>query len=274
MTAFDQKIQNQRVAVVTGGASGIGRATALLLAEQGLRVFVGDLRISPQTAQELETSGIVPIPCDVRKLDDLSRLISHAATSGGRLDVLVNNAGIGMVKQIQDVTEEDWDRCLDTNLKGAFFGAKFAMPHLIAAGGGSIVNVASNAGLLPRAHDPVYSISKMALVGLTKSLALSHARDRVRVNAVCPGPVCDTGMMNADLDAAADREAAAQQFIAASPLAQAYGRMIHPREVAQAIAYLISDAACMVTGTAIAIDGGKSLGVPPKSFSISGQSLR
>lgn len=253
-----------RVAVVTGGASGIGRATAMLLADHGVRVFVGDYRLTSDSEQTLARAGIHASDCDVRQVPALQRLIDHAATSAGRLDILVNNAGIGMVKPITEVSETDWDDCLGTNLKAAFFGCKFAIPHMIAAGGGAIVNTASNAGLLPRAHDPVYSISKMALIGLTKSLALCHAKDRIRINAVCPGPVCDTGMMNADLDAAADREATARQFIAASPLAKAHGRMIRPAEVAEAILYLVSDAACMVTGTAIAIDGGKSLGVPPQ----------
>ncbi len=254
-----------RVAVITGGASGIGRATAILLAQYGARVFVGDYRLPLETEQNLHAQGIIASACDVRNVADLQRLIDGAATAAGRLDMLVSNAGIGMVKQIQDVSEEDWDKCLDTNFKAAFFGAKFAIPHLIAAGGGSIVNTASNAGLLPRAHDPVYSISKLALVGLTKSLALCHAKDRIRVNAVCPGPVGDTGMMNADLAAATDRDATIKHFISASPLANAHGRMIRPEEVADAILYLVSDAASMVTGTAIAIDGGKSLGVPPKS---------
>jgi NAD(P)-dependent dehydrogenase (short-subunit alcohol dehydrogenase family) len=258
-------ILSGRVAVITGGASGIGRATAVLLAQRGARVFIGDYRLNSEAEQALHAQGISASACDVRNVADLQRLIDGAATAAGRLDILVNNAGIGMVKQIQDVSAEDWDRCLDTNFKAAFFGCKFAIPHLIAAGGGSIVNTASNAGLLPRAHDPVYSISKMALVGLTKSLALCHSKDRIRINCVCPGPVGDTGMMNADLNAATDRAVTAQQFIAASPLAKAHGRMIRPEEVAEAILYLVSDAACMVTGTAIAIDGGKSLGVPPKS---------
>lgn len=252
-----------RVAVITGGASGIGRATAILLAEQGARVFVGDYRLSQDSEQALAARGIQAAACDVRNVAELQRLIDHAATVTGRLDILVSNAGIGMVKQIHDVSEEDWDKCLDTNFKAAFFGAKFAIPHLIRSGGGSIVNTSSNAGLLPRAHDPVYSISKMALIGLTKSLALCHAKDRIRVNAVCPGPVSGTGMMNADLESASDRIATEQRFIAASPLAQAFGRMSHPEEIAAAILYLVSDAACMVTGTALAIDGGKSLGVPP-----------
>lgn len=252
-----------RVAVITGGASGIGKATASLLASQGARVFVGDYRLSDASRQSLAQHGIRASACDVRHVAELQLLIDSAVAEAGRLDILVNNAGIGMVKQIDEVTETDWDNCLDTNFKAAFFGAKFAIPHLIAAGGGCIVNTASNAGLLPRAHDPVYSISKLALVGLTKSLALCHAKDRIRINAVCPGPVGDTGMMNADLDSATDRTATEQRIIAASPLAQALGRMSSPEEIAAAILYLVSDAASMVTGTALAIDGGKSLGVPP-----------
>lgn len=254
-----------RVAVVTGGESGIGRATALRLARAGYRVFAGDIQQRPENRSLFDSLGIDSRLCDVRREADLQSLIGHAAGEQGRLDVLVNNAGVALVKPITEVTEAEWDRCLDTNLKAAFFGCKHAIPYMRRAGGGAIVNVSSNAGLLPRAHDPVYSISKQALLGLTKSLALCHSVDRIRINAVCPGPVGDTGMMNADLDKATDREATARQFIAASPLAHALGRMIDPDEVAQAIEYLVSDAAAMVTGTAIAIDGGKSLGVPPRS---------
>ncbi len=254
-----------RVAVITGGASGIGRATAMLLAEQGCRVFMGDYRLRSENQQIFQALGIHASECDVRNVADLQRLVDNAADSAGRLDILVNNAGIGMVKQIIDVTEADWDNALDTNLKAAFFGSKFAIAHFLKTGGGCIVNIASNAGLLPRAHDPVYSFSKLALVGLTKSLALCHAKDRIRINAVCPGPVGGTGMMNDDLDAAPDRTFAEQQIIGASPLAKALGRMTDPAEIAAAVLYLVSDAACMVTGTALAIDGGKSLGVPPKS---------
>ncbi|MEX0704285.1 MAG: SDR family oxidoreductase, partial [Planctomycetales bacterium] len=254
-----------RAAVVTGGGDGIGRATALRLSRCGARVFVGDLRFPAETAEQFRRAGIAMRTCDVRREADLRALIDGAAAQAGRLDVLVNNAGIGMVKQIGDVTEEDWSACLDTNLKGPFFGSKHAIRHMQGQpSGGSIVNTASNAGLLPRAHDPVYSISKMALVALTKSLALCHARDRIRVNCVCPGPVRDTGMMNADLDQADDPAAEVRKYIAASPLAAAWDRMISPEEVAEAILYLAGDAAAMVTGTAIAIDGGKSLGVPPR----------
>lgn len=260
---MDEKLMEPRTAVVTGGESGIGRATALRLARAGYRVFVGDVRLHDENRPVFAEFGIQSQSCDVRREADVQSLIAAATQATGRLDVLVNNAGIAMVKPITEVTEEEWDRCLGINLKGAFLGCKHAIPVMQRGGGGAIVNVSSNAGLLPRAHDPVYSISKQALIGLTKSLALCHAGDRIRINTVCPGPVGDTGMMNADLDKAADREATAQQFIAASPLARAWRRMITPDEVAQAIEYLVSDAAAMVTGTAIAIDGGKSLGVPP-----------
>jgi len=254
---------SERVAVVTGGSSGIGRATACLLATQGARVFVGDLRPSQSNDEEFANLGIVQRECDVRSEASIAGLIDAAVAETGRLDILVNNAGIGMVKQITDVSEADWSACIDTNLKGPFFGCKHAVKHMQAGGGGAIVNTASNAGLLPRAHDPVYSISKMALVAMTKSLALCHARDRIRVNCVCPGPVGDTRMMDDDLETAPDRAVAVKQLISASPLAKAHDRMETPEEIAAAILYLVSDAAAMVTGTAIAIDGGKSLGVPP-----------
>jgi NAD(P)-dependent dehydrogenase (short-subunit alcohol dehydrogenase family) len=252
-----------RVAIITGGASGIGRAAALLLARQGAKVVVGDLRQHEENRAAFAELGIHQQQCDVRQEADIEALVGKALADGRRIDIVVSNAGVGLVKQIPDVTEAEWDAVLDTNFKATFLLARHAIPHLRAAGGGAIVVTASNAGLLPRAHDPVYSTSKMALVAMTKSLALCHARDRIRVNAVCPGPVADTGMMNADLAAAADPAAESQRFIDASPLAKAYGRMITPDEVAQAILYLVSDAAAMVTGTMIAIDGGKSLGVAP-----------
>ncbi len=252
-----------RVALVTGGACGIGRATALLLAKQGAAVTVGDLRLQPENAACFRDAGVDELPLDVRVEAEVQAVVRRILERHGRLDILVNNAGVGLVKQIPDVSEQEWDDCLGVNLKGPFLCCKHAIPAMRAAGGGSIINVASNAGLLPRAHDPVYSLSKGALVALTKSLALCHAPDRIRVNAVCPGPVGDTGMMNADLARSADPAALAQKFIDASPLAKAHGRMISPHEVAEAILYLASDASKMVTGTSLAIDGGKSLGVPP-----------
>lgn len=258
-----QQILRGRVGVVTGGANGIGRATALVLAAQGARIIVADLKPTDDNKAVFDPLGIQQHTCDVRRVDQLEQLMDRVATDHGRLDILVNNAGVGMEKPVLEVGEEDWDSCLDTNLKAAFFASKFAIRHMTRQDqGGSIVNNSSNAGLLPRIADPVYSISKQALIGLTRSLALCHADDRIRVNAVCPGPVGDTAQMNAQLERAEDPASARQSFIDASPLARAYNRMIRPDEVAQAILYLVSDAAIMVSGTALAIDGAKSLGVP------------
>ena len=255
-----------RTAVVTGGASGIGRATAILLARNGATVVTADFSpLREQNDALYSELGIEQVQCDVRVESELATVFDNAAQRSGRIDILVNNAGIGMVKQIDDVSEADWDACIDTNLKAAFFGCKHAIRHMTADGqGGAIVNVSSNAGILPRAHDPVYSISKLALSGLTKSLALCHSKDRVRINAVCPGPVGGTRMIESELDAADDRDLAVQNLIAASPQAKAFGRMITPEEIAQAVLYLVSDAAIMLSGTLLAIDGGKSLGVPPQ----------
>jgi NAD(P)-dependent dehydrogenase (short-subunit alcohol dehydrogenase family) len=253
-----------RVAVVTGGSSGIGRATAILLARHGARVFTGDLRPQPQNAPQFAELGIVELACDVRSETQVRALVERAVRDGGALHMLVSNAGIDLEKQLPDVSEAEWDACLDTNLKGAFFACKHAIPHLRAAGGGAVVFTSSNAGLLPRAHDPVYCTSKAALVALAGSLALCHAPDKIRFNTVCPGPVSNTLIIEEGLAAAANRSATQRQFIEASPLARALGRMITPEEVAQAILYLVSDAATLVTGTALRIDGGKSLGVPPR----------
>jgi NAD(P)-dependent dehydrogenase (short-subunit alcohol dehydrogenase family) len=254
-----------RVAVVTGGSSGIGRATALLLAERGARVFAGDLRPLPENSRAFADLGIVELPCDVRSEAQVRALVEQAVRHGGALHILVSNAGIDLEKQLPDVSEAEWDSCLDTNLKGGFLACKHAIPHLRAAGGGSVVFISSNAGLLPRAHDPVYCTSKAALVALAESLALCHAPDKIRFNAVCPGPVSHTRTIDAELANSPDPAAAERRYIAASPLAHALGRMITPEEVAEAILYLVSDAAAMVTGTAVRIDGGKSLGVPPRT---------
>ncbi len=251
------------VAVVTGGASGIGRASALLMAEEGAHVVMGDLECRPHD-DALASARIVQMPCDVRREADVARLMETAISRFGRLDIVLSNAGVGLDKQIPDVSEAEWDAVLDTNLKGAFFCAKHGIPRLMQSGGGVLIYTSSNAGIMPRAHDPVYSISKGALNALVKSLALCHAGDGIRVNAVCPGPVGDTGMMDNNFAQAEDRAACERAMIAASPLARRAGRMITPREVAEAVLYLASDAAKLVTGTLIAIDGGKSLGTPAR----------
>jgi NAD(P)-dependent dehydrogenase (short-subunit alcohol dehydrogenase family) len=252
-----------RTAIITGGSSGIGRAAALALARCGARVFVGDLSPREEHAESFAVLGIQQWTCDVRDPAQVRNLVERSVAETGSLNIVVSNAGINMAGMLPDVSVADWDACIDTNLKGAFLVCKYAIPHLQAAGGGAVVFTSSNAGLMPRAHDPVYGTSKAALIALAQGLALCHARDRIRFNAVCPGPVSGTGLIDDVVRASANPSAARREFIDASPLARAAGRMITPEEVAQALVYLASDAALMVTGTALRIDGGKSLGVPP-----------
>ncbi|WP_298867861.1 SDR family oxidoreductase [uncultured Gimesia sp.] len=253
-----------QVAIITGGSNGIGRATAIMMAEAGAHVFAGDIKHLSENRESFSRLDIEEVICDVRRESQVQALIEQAINKYGRIDILVNNAGIGLVKPIHQVTEAEWDACIDTNLKGTFFGCKHAIKYMLATGGGAIVNTASNAGLLPRVHDPVYSISKHAVVALTESLGLCHGKNNIRINCVCPGPVGETGMMNDDIMNAADPEGLTQSMIRASPIAAANRRMIKPEEVASAICYLASKDALMVTGTALRIDGGKSLGVPPQ----------
>ncbi len=258
-------MKSSQTVVVTGAASGIGKATALMFAAQGADVFTCDREYSSDVLTKFREAGVSTAVGDVRSVKDLESLIHSAVSATGCLDVLVNNAGIGLVKQIDQVTEDEWQNVMDTNVKAAFFGCRAAIAQMTTqASGGSIVNVASNAGLLPRTHDPVYSISKISLVGLTRSLALCHSKDKIRINAVCPGPVDHTTLIEENFIGGTDRQDVVRQLISASPLARAWDRMIAPEEVAAAIGYLASDAAKMITGTSIAIDGGKSLGVPPE----------
>lgn len=253
-----------RSAVVTGGASGIGRATAELLAERGARVTVGDIDYPAGVREALANRGIVAVDCDVTCEQQVAGLVRRGAEESGRLEIAVHSAGVGMVGPITERTGSDWDRCLDVNVKGAYLLSREAVPWMRRAGGGALVFIASNAGLLPRVHDPVYSTSKGALLALMRSVGLCHAGERIRCNAVCPGPVGETRMMEDQLAAAPDRAQAVQELLAASPFALACGRMITPREIAEAVLYLVSDAALFVTGTALSIDGGKSLGVPAR----------
>jgi NAD(P)-dependent dehydrogenase (short-subunit alcohol dehydrogenase family) len=254
-----------RVALVTGGASGIGLATAVALASDGATVFMGvrDTAHGRSVAADaasrsLDVRVVAMDVSDARSVADGFDEIDAA----GRLDIVVNNAGMDMVGRAETLSEIDWDQCLDTNLKGPFLVARQAIPRMRATGGGVIVNVSSNAGLVARADEPAYSTSKAGLLMLTRSLARAHAEDRIRVNAVCPGPVGDTAIMDRNLARAPDRSAALESYLRKSPLAAAWGRLIDPGEVAALIRFLCSDVAVMITGATITIDGGKSLDGP------------
>jgi NAD(P)-dependent dehydrogenase (short-subunit alcohol dehydrogenase family) len=261
---MDQELSG-RVAVVTGGATGIGLATARALAGDGATVYVAarDLDRAHAVAADEAARGLDLRAVRMDGADAASVAAAFLEMDGARrLDILVNNAGINMVGRAEDLSEADWDAALDTNLKGAFLVARQAIPRLRSSGGGVIVNVSSNAGLLARPDEPAYSTSKAGLLMLTRSLARAHAEDRIRVNAVCPGPVGNTGVMDRTLARSPDPAATLAASLRTAPLAAAWRRVIDAGEVAALIRYLCSDAAMMITGATITIDGGKSLAGP------------
>ncbi len=250
-----------KVAVITGAASGIGRASALLFASEGARLMLGDLDEAGVrlVAQECGAAGgeAEAMRADVTSGDDVRQLVDGAAERYGKLDIIFNNAGIGMSGSILDRSEEDFDRVIAVNLKGIFLGCKYALPHFLSnPNGGAIVNMSSNGGLIGRPADPLYVATKHGVMGLTKSLALAYADQRVRVNALCPGPI-DTPMIWQGLPPDVDREEFIRRAVAACPTP----RMAAPEEVAQAALFLASDEASFISGVGLAVDGAKAAGV-------------
>jgi NAD(P)-dependent dehydrogenase (short-subunit alcohol dehydrogenase family) len=250
-----------KVAIITGGGSGIGRATALLFGGEGARVMSVDLvaDTAQATARDITDGGgeADSLQADVSVAADVERMINTTVERFGRLDVLVNNAGIEVMMPIVQVPEEMWDRLIDVNLKGVFLGCKYAIPQMIKQGGGAIVNTASVAGLRGFATLGPYGASKGGVVLLTKSLAVEYAPFNIRVNCVCPGLI-RTSMLERGLTAVANPEEALELLRQAHPM----GRLGEPEEVAQGILFLASDEASFITGVPLPIDGGIYAGPP------------
>jgi NAD(P)-dependent dehydrogenase (short-subunit alcohol dehydrogenase family) len=242
-----------KVALITGGTSGIGKATAIALAQTGSKVVViGRRQVEgEETIRQIQAMGGegFSVSADVSKEADVQMLIEKIMTHYGRLDIAFNNAGVEQdPAPLAEQTEATYDRIMDINVKGVWLSLKHEIPALLKSGGGAIVNTSSVLGLVGGAMVPIYTASKHAVEGLTKSLALEYAKQGIRVNAVSPGPI-QTEMF--DRLSKANPEAI-EHLIAGQPM----GRMGTPEEVANAVLWLCSDASSFVTGQSIAVDGG------------------
>lgn len=235
-----------RVAIVTGGASGIGAATARLLAGGGARVVIADLPESAGAALAAEIGGRF-VACDVAERAQVEALVAAAIDAFGGLDLLVSNAGIGSFGEAPDLDPETWRRVLAIDLDAVFFGARAAIPAMRARGRGAIVNVASISGMHGDYGFAAYSAAKGAVINFTRTLALDHAKDNIRVNSVCPGLV-DTPITGALKTV----PGLADIWLSGIPM----GRAAQPEEIAQVIVFLLSDAASYVTGSNVVVDGG------------------
>lgn len=246
-------------AVVTGGASGIGRAIALRLASEGADVWIGDIDDAGGTAVAAEVGGTYR-RCDVSDPDQIAALIAEADGAGG-LDALVNNAGAGGARgRIDELSTDDWDRTHALLLRSVAMGIRHAAPLMTARGGGAIVNTSSVSAIQAGAAPIAYSVAKAGVLHLTQVAAAELARHNIRVNAVVPGFIT-TNIFTAALDVDAARRAQLNQMIAgAAAKAQPIQRAGSPDDIAGAVAYLLSDDAGFVTGTALTVDGGMLTG--------------
>lgn len=249
-----------KVAVVTGAGGGIGRAIVAAFAAEGARVLASDVdgKRAEATAARAPAGSVRALAADVAQEADAKRVMDEAVGSFGRLDILVNGAALWARGTVEEFTVEQWDRLMGVNVRGVFLCSKFAVPHIAATGGGSIIHIASQSGLRGTLGGVLYVASKHAVVGITKCMALDHGPQNIRVNAICPGlidtPMGEMALMaraatSGDLDERKQR--AGRDF----PL----GRIGQPQDIARAAVHLASDEAAWVTGMCYSVDGGSGL---------------
>lgn len=249
----------KRVALITGGTCGIGRATAVLFAQEGAKVaIIGRNEGRGQRVIEKikQAAGdAIFIPADVRLAEDCRRTVEETLQAFGRLDILFNNAGVFFSNTVVNCSEEEWDFAMDVNLKGAFLMSKFALPSMISQGKGVIINNASGWGLVGGEHVAAYCASKGGLVLLTKAMAIDHGPQGIRINCICPGAV-ETSMLH---KRAKQRSITRKEFYA-NAIKRPLGRIGRPDEIAKAALFLASDESSFITGAVLPIDGGATAG--------------
>ena len=243
----------EKVALVTGGSSGIGRATAVAFANEGARVVIDDINVEggEETLRMIKNAGgeAIFFKADISKVAEVEALVQKTIETYGRLDCAFNNAGVGEpLKRVAKTTEDNWDRVMATNLKGVYLCMKYEIPHMLKQKKGAIVNTSSLAGRRGLSGQAAYVASKHGVMGLTKSAALEYATSGIRINAVCPG-VTSTPLITHQLK---DRPYMEKVYVDMEPV----GRLGKPEEIAAAVLWLCSDEASFVVGSLFAVDGG------------------
>ena len=249
---MSHRLLDGKVALITGGASGIGRAVAELFVREGARVAIADNneKLGRCAAHEIGANAIFE-PADVTNSAACQRIVDRTVREFGRLDILFNNAGIICRASVIDLSEEDWDQVIAVNVKSVFLLSRIVVPIMAEASGGSVINMASGWGLAGGACAAAYCASKGAVVLLTKAMAIDHGRQGIRVNCICPGDT-DTNMLRNEARQLGKSE---ERFLADSAR-RPLGRLGRPDEIAQAVLYLASDMSSFVTGAALVVDGG------------------
>jgi meso-butanediol dehydrogenase / (S,S)-butanediol dehydrogenase / diacetyl reductase len=251
-----------RVAVVTGSGSGIGRASALEFALAGARVVVVDINGSAaaETVAQIQSAGgaAIAVEADVASPDSVQRLVAETLRLFGKINVLMNNAAIQVNKTVEDTSVEEWNREMAVNIGGIFLCCKYFFPHLRKTKG-NIVNMSSVNGFFTEPMCAGYCATKAAIIGLTKAMAIDHGKEGIRVNCICPGYI-DAGLAEGYFEAQPDPQAAR----AAAGKLHALWRIGRAEEVGRAAVFLASDEASFITGAALTVDGGFSSGLPPQ----------
>lgn len=253
-----------KIVLITGAANGIGAATASLFAREGASIGLIDKDADglARFAAVLSEAGhrVQAVPGNVTDPADIKRTVDETAARFGPITILVNNAGITLTRPLLETTMADIDQLVSVNLKGLVLASQAVIPQMIEAGGGAIVNDASNAGIVGRPWQPFYGATKAGVVSLTKSMALAHARDGIRVNCICPGSI-DTPMLRGALRSSGDFDQNWRRTSLVIPL----GRIGKANDIAFATLFLASDEANYITGVALPVDGGRTAGVPEVS---------
>ncbi len=244
---------HDKVALISGGGSGIGRACALAFAREGARLALLGRRQErlDGVMREIGSEHAMAIPGDVTKPAVIAAALQRVVARFGKLDVLVNNAGLLIPGTAESCTEEDWDRSFAVNARAVWLLSRAVLPHMRQAGGGSIINISSVLGLVAARQRAIYAASKGAVTLLTRCMAVDHAADNIRVNCICPSFIV-TELTEGYLSKTADPQAVLRERTAAHPM----GRLGRPEDVAGMAVYLASDESSWVTGAALPVDGG------------------